>query len=476
MRPRRSTTFIALVVTLAVVGGGTATAGGGGDDGGVPAIEPEPEGPAKKTKGYERTLRLAIDDIQEFWATEFPDIYGAEYEPVPERRIFAAHPGIDLPDCQGDPLSYEEDAEGNAFYCYEDNFVAYDDVTLFPLLYENFGEFAIALVLAHEWGHAIQDRAENDFQPTILKELQADCFAGAWVARVDEGRSRLSIEGGNLDQGLAALLLFRDEPGTSPDDPNAHGSGFDRVSAFQQGFDGGAAACAPYFESPPTIVESAIFTSPENEQRGGNLPPDEVIPSIVELLNAYFASIEPEYVPLSLEDVQPYDVSDKPEDLPECGNTRGRKELRNRVFYCPLEPDFIAFDNAYFGRVYTEIGDFGVGTLLANAWSAYVLVQQEFPGVLENSDNAVLAADCYTGAFARALYDGELFAQEEPRSLLDPGDLDETIQAMIVEASVRDVGSIDVTFIRLRAIREGFFLEHTACAEYATTATPSPES
>jgi hypothetical protein len=90
----------------------------------------------------------------------------------------------------------------------------------------------------------------------------------------------------------------------------------------------------------------------------------------------------------------------------------------------------------------------------------------------------VLAADCYTGAFARSLYDGDLVPPEEqPRSLLDPGDLDETIQAMLVEAAVRgeEAESVDVTFIRLRAIREGFFQRYGACASFATS-TPTPES
>ena len=43
--------------------------------------------------------------------------------------------------------------------------------------------------------------------PTIALEQQADCFAGAWVRRIDEGTSnRLSLNEGNLDTGLAGFL------------------------------------------------------------------------------------------------------------------------------------------------------------------------------------------------------------------------------------------------------------------------------
>ena len=61
---------------------------------------------------------------------------------------------------------------------------------------------------------------------------------------------------GALRQGLrtgqgrllrrASVLGRRDTPGTSNIDPNAHGSGFDRVSAFQDGFDDGPAKCKDY--------------------------------------------------------------------------------------------------------------------------------------------------------------------------------------------------------------------------------------
>jgi predicted metalloprotease len=450
---RRLAVVIAALAVTVVPGIGTAAAGGGNGD---PTLQSSPQGKATRGKGYERTIHLAVVDIQDFWSTTFPDVYGGSYEPVPDDRIIAAHPGVRLPRCQGQKVSYA-DAEGNAFYCYQSNFVVYDDVQLFPQIYRDFGEFSVALVLAHEWGHAVQDRAGNADQLTIYKELQADCFAGAWTRHVSDGESRLEIAGGTLDRALAAMLQFRDVPGSSPDDPSAHGSGFDRVAAFEQGFDDGASQCATYFDSPPVTTE-AEFENAEDAATGGNLPAEEVIPSTVDLLNSYYQAVEPSlYQPLTIDDIRTYDGSGPKSRLPKCGGSRlARKDVKNRIFYC-LDDGYIAFDEPYLQHVYDDIGDFGVATLLANTWATYVQKLQGFPGVDDNAVNAVFGADCYTGSFSASLFN---------ESLLSSGDLDETVQALIDYASSRGVGTdVDLTFLQLRAFRDGFFNGYAVCGQ-----------
>ena len=81
-----------------------------------------------------------------------------------------------------------------AFYCTLGDFMVYDDGdnSLLGALAENFGPSIMGVVLAHEFGHAIQFRAgdlDSGFS-TILTEQQADCFAGAWVSLGLERRSR----------------------------------------------------------------------------------------------------------------------------------------------------------------------------------------------------------------------------------------------------------------------------------------------
>ena len=115
--------------------------------------------------------------------------------------------------------------------------VSYDVEGLFPDAYFDFGNFAVAMILAHEWGHAIQERSnvgglellDRQGVPSILVETQADCYAGTWARRLDDKKSKLlELEEGDLDAALSGILSVADSAGQSPTAPTAHGSAFDR--------------------------------------------------------------------------------------------------------------------------------------------------------------------------------------------------------------------------------------------------------
>jgi predicted metalloprotease len=155
----------------------------------------------------------------------------------------------DLPPCAADA----SDIAGNAFYCSTKDDVAWDSEQLLPELRSKFGDFVIPIVLAHEWGHAVQARS-NFTARTVTKELQADCFAGGW-AKHAQAKGVFKANSAELDTALAGILELRDSPGTSKIDPSAHGSGFDRVGAFQDGYDNGPEACKAYRDDNPVVVE-----------------------------------------------------------------------------------------------------------------------------------------------------------------------------------------------------------------------------
>jgi predicted metalloprotease len=406
----------------------------------------------------DEVITLTIDDLVVYWSSVMPDLYGTGYEDVSETIPYYPSSG-DVPPCGPDPIPPEAYYD-NAFYCRPGDFVAWDAEGLFPSLWEEFGDFTIAFVLAHEWGHAIQARGQV-FGPTIMTELQADCFAGSWAAEVDLGNSEnLILDPGDLEEAMAGFLLFRDPPGTSPNDPQAHGSAFDRFNAFQDGFFNGATTCARYEDGNYVVVD--IPLTPQDIQTGGNLPFAETAPLLGESLETYWAIAFPElfgtdYAALS--DYGPYLPSTGL--LPRCGEGEPNPaDYIDNAFYCP-DGDFVAWDEEnLFPALYDNIGDFAIGVVMAHEWATAVQARAGLP--MEGLE-AELQADCFTGAWAAAL-----IPEDNPTGiLLSPGDLDEAISGFLAfgDDPISGESFAGTPFERFDAFQRGFFDGPAACLE-----------
>jgi predicted metalloprotease len=109
-----------------------------------------------------------------------------------------------------------------------------------------FGDFAVAYIVAHEYGHQVQhelglyDRY-GDRVPTSAFELQADCYAGTWAhSAAAENR----LEEGDVEEAIDAALAVGD---FDPSNPAHHGTPEQRASAWSTGFESGdPAACNQY--------------------------------------------------------------------------------------------------------------------------------------------------------------------------------------------------------------------------------------
>jgi predicted metalloprotease len=249
-------------------------------------------------------------------------------------------------------------------------------------------------------------------------------------------------------------LTFRDAPGSSANDPSAHGSAFDRISAFQDGFESGPEECKPYLTKPPTIVQLP-FQSKADAANKGNIPAAQVLPLTIDLLNEFYSQVVPRYRSLTTQDVESFDSS-KPSTIPKCGGSKlSVSQVKNRVFYC-LDDKYIAFDEPFLQGIYDDIGDFGVASLFANAWATYV---QNLQGIVtDNSLPVVLQADCYTGGWTAAFYLGKL------NGSMSPGDLDEFVQAFLTYSRARGVSAnVPITFARVLFFRQGFFSGYNSC-------------
>ena len=185
---------------------------------------------------YQRTLEATLGMLEQYWAETLPSL-GAEYSDPKAYTYYRSDQRGSGPTCGS-----ESAPPRNAFYCPAGDFIAWDESGLMIPYYVSGGDFAAAFVLAHEFGHAMQARLPEQAQVGVLRELQADCFAGSWARWVSQRRM---LDPGDLDEATLAVFSARDMPGTPWTDPAAHGSGFERTRAFGDGVELGAEACYP---------------------------------------------------------------------------------------------------------------------------------------------------------------------------------------------------------------------------------------
>ena len=394
---------------------------------------------------------LALEDLASYWDRELPRVYGEAFRPL-AGGLVPYGPATPVPQCGPDRILYE-DIAANALYCPNEDLIAWDRVALIPDLDARFGPLTVGIVMAHEFAHAIQARAGVRGE-TVLLELQADCFAGAWVADAKDRIDVFTTEGGTLDHAIGGFLELRDTVGVAAFDPNAHGSGFDRVSAFQDGFDRGNEVCAGYEEDPPPVV-AIPFVSLSDLQSEGNLPLDQLLDLLLADLDAFFSDLVRreggEWDPVD----GPVGV-DPQRDVVECGDeTLEGEDLELASFYCVAD-DTVYIDTEDLVPSLDQIGDFAFGGEVARQ---FAFAAQAKLGLLDARADTDLHADCVTGVYSAAEFNGEIPGDQE--LALSPGDLDEIIIAFLA------FGSGEATaFERTAAFRTGFLDGYDACEAF----------
>ncbi|MBA2299062.1 MAG: zinc metallopeptidase [Actinobacteria bacterium] len=248
--------IIALVV-LFLSGG--FPGGGGGGGGGFPINLPAaPAGPGAgggqppASDDEAQFVQFVVADVQDTWKRIFAQA-NQTYEPT-TLRLFSS--GIQT-GCGG------ASSEVGPFYCPADKRV-YIDLGFFRELQSRFGakgDFAQAYVIAHEFGHHVQNllgvstdvRQQQQEDPeganelSIKLELQADCLAGVWGHSADQEGL---LEPGDVEEGLNAAAAVGDDRiqaksgrGVNPESWT-HGSSEQRMTWFQKGFEqGDPSAC-----------------------------------------------------------------------------------------------------------------------------------------------------------------------------------------------------------------------------------------
>lgn len=406
---------------------------------------------------YEKVVPLAVTAIESFWTKELPARYGVKYKTL-SGGVHGLKPGEETLGCRSSATTYD-DVSDNAFYCPDGDFLVYDDAQLFPQLYQRFGPFVIAIVIAHEWGHAIQVRAGLDASSPVAQitiENQADCFAGAWTRWIaGGGQSGVLVSKRDVDSSLSGLLFFRDQLGVTSADRGAHGSGFDRVTAFQDGYANGTKQCATYLTNPPQPLDLQ-FTS-NDFATGGNAPYNELMSFMPQALDRFWAdqltSKKATFAPLAgkLRLIDPTSTS------LICGSQPVDKvAIVGTDYYCAAD-DYLAFDEpTLLKQPYQRIGDFATAIVLAQAWARVALARLHSTLDKTAVDHAV---DCAAGAFTGAVYRQAATDSSGQPITLSPGDLDEAISEFIGDSRAVP-GS---AFARVATFRIGFFQGVNAC-------------
>jgi predicted metalloprotease len=416
--------------------------------------------PARDVEGtdggdIDELARHAVSDVEEYWEGVYGETFDDEFTPVEALISWDAN-GFDGEFCGTDTYGLV-----NAAFCYDDETIGWDRGELLPALRDANGDMGVTMVLAHEYGHAVQRKAglTKKSTPTLVSEQQADCFAGAYMRWVAEGNSpRFTLNTGEgLNGVLAAVIAFRD-PVLSEGDPEVgvdeHGSAFERLSAFQFGFTDGPSACASIDMREIGQRRGDLPVLLPEDQTGEWEVTEESVRAIVDAMGILFSPAKP-----------PELSFDAAQDCPDA-------RMSSPASYCPATNTIVVdLEELQVMGAHAE-GEMGGGLASGDNTAYSVLVsrymqalQQERGGLVLDNAEAALRTACLTGVATTKMSE-EVTTPDGNTIALTAGDVDEAVSGILSNGLVAsDVNGETVPsgFSRIDAFRVGVLGDTERC-------------
>ncbi len=207
---------------------------------------PAPGTTANKTVSQDDNRKFAgavMGNLEDAWKEILPQQSRVQFKPA-KLVLFS---GQTQSACGG------ASAATGPFYCPGD-YKLYLDFAFFDELRREFkapGDFAQAYVIAHEYGHHIQNllgtmdkvqAAGTNNRLSVALELQADCYAGVW-ANFAQKQGRVEV--GDPEEALRAAsavgddMIQKNRQGYVVPDSFTHGSSQQRMQYFATGYKSG---------------------------------------------------------------------------------------------------------------------------------------------------------------------------------------------------------------------------------------------